>query len=112
MSRKDKNWSAGTLKSRGWTEELISSLLPPAQRHYYNGRRVRTWRAEDVKCAEQTDGTACKALCRGQRPGEGQLDDEIAAAAHGGLGTGEFGVDRVFAALHKVARHHGDNARV
>ena len=52
MSRKDKNWSAGTLKSRGWTEELISSLLPPAQRHYYNGRRVRTWRAEDVKRAE------------------------------------------------------------
>ena len=26
MSRKDKNWSAGTLKSRGWTEELISAL--------------------------------------------------------------------------------------
>ena len=55
MSRKDRNWSAGTLKSRGWTEELISSLLPPAQRRYFNGRRVRTWRVEDVKRAEQTE---------------------------------------------------------
>ena len=55
MGRKDKNWSVGTLKSRGWTEELISSLLPPAQRRYFNGRRVRTWRIEDVKRAEQTE---------------------------------------------------------
>ena len=55
MSRKEKNWTAGTLKSRGWTEELLSSLLPPAQRRYFNGRRVRTWRAEDVRRAESTE---------------------------------------------------------
>ena len=71
MSRKEKSWSAGTLKSRGWTEELISSLLPPAQRRYFNGRRVRTWRMEDVKRAEQTDefrsgrlrGVSLRMLC-------------------------------------------------
>ena len=48
-------WTAGTLKSRGWTEELLSALLPPAQRRYYSGRRLRVWRAEDVKAAEKTD---------------------------------------------------------
>ena len=26
MSSKDKTWTAGTLKSRGWTEELIAAL--------------------------------------------------------------------------------------
>ena len=55
MSNKDKTWTAGTLKSRGWTEELFSALLPPAQRRYFSGRRVRVWRIEDVKRAEQTE---------------------------------------------------------
>ena len=55
VSSKDKTWTAGTLKSRGWTEELFSALLPPAQRRYFSGRRVRVWRIEDVKRAEQTE---------------------------------------------------------
>ena len=41
MSKNTKLWTAGTLKSRGWTEELIASLLPKPQRLYRNGRRVR-----------------------------------------------------------------------
>ena len=40
MSKNAKLWTAGTLKSRGWTEELIASLLPKPQRLYRNGRRV------------------------------------------------------------------------
>ena len=54
MSSKDKTWTAGTLKSRGWTEELLASLLPRAQYRYFSGRRVRVWRIEDIKRAEQT----------------------------------------------------------
>ena len=54
MSSKDKTWTAGTLKSRGWTEELLAALLPRAQYRYFSGRRVRAWRIEDVKKAEQT----------------------------------------------------------
>ncbi len=81
MSRKDKNWSAGTLKSRGWTEELISSLLPPAQRHYYNGRRVRTWRAEDVKRAEQTDEFSLGRTRASVPAGDTPVGDALKAAA-------------------------------
>ena len=54
MSSKDKTWTAGTLKSRGWTEELMAALLPRSQHRYFSGRRVRVWRIEDVKKAEQT----------------------------------------------------------
>ena len=52
--KKEKRWSAGTLKSRGWTEALLSQLLPAPQYRHYNGRRVRCWRSEDVRRAEAT----------------------------------------------------------
>ena len=55
MSKNTKLWTAGTLKSRGWTEELIASLLPKPQRLYRNGRRVRAWRTDDIRRAEQSD---------------------------------------------------------
>jgi len=48
-------WTAGTLKSRGWTEELLSSLLSRPQYRYFSGRRVRSWRIEEVKKAEQAE---------------------------------------------------------
>ncbi len=51
----DKYWSVGTLKSRSWTEALIAELLPKPQYRYFNGKRVRTWKREDVAEAEQTD---------------------------------------------------------
>ena len=55
MSKNTKLWTAGTLKSRGWTEELIASLLPKPQRLYRNGRRVRAWRTDDIRRAEQSE---------------------------------------------------------
>ena len=55
MSKNTKLWTAGTLKSRGWTEELIASLLPKPQRLYRNGRRVRAWHMDDIRRAEQSE---------------------------------------------------------
>ena len=55
MSKNAKLWTAGTLKSRGWTEELIASLLPKPQRLYRNGRRVRAWHTDDIRRAEQSE---------------------------------------------------------
>ena len=55
MSKNTKAWTAGTLKSRGWTEELIASLLPKPQRLYRNGRRVRAWHMDDIRRAEQSE---------------------------------------------------------
>ena len=82
MSNKDKTWTAGTLKSRGWTEELLSSLLPPAQRRYFSGRRVRVWRIEDVKRAEQTEAFKSgqvTAVSAAPQPGA-PVEDALAAA--------------------------------
>lgn len=53
--KRNKLWTAGTLKSRGWTDSLISSLLGKPQIHYFNGRRIRFWVPEEVRRAEQTD---------------------------------------------------------
>jgi ATP-dependent RNA helicase SUPV3L1/SUV3 len=50
----DKFWTVGTLKSRSWTEALLSELLPKPQYRYLNGKRIRTWRREDVTAAEQS----------------------------------------------------------
>jgi len=47
-------WPAATLKNRGWTEELLRSLLPPPQYRSSGGRRVRMWRKKDVLSAEQS----------------------------------------------------------
>jgi ATP-dependent RNA helicase SUPV3L1/SUV3 len=50
----NKYWSVGTLKSRSWTEALISELLPEPRYRYFNGKRVRAWKCEDVTAAEQS----------------------------------------------------------
>ena len=55
MSNKDKLWTAGTLKSRGWTEELFAALLSRPQYRFFSGRRVRAWRIDEVKKAELTE---------------------------------------------------------
>jgi len=55
VGNKDKLWTAGTLKSRGWTEELFRELLGKPQYRTFSGRRIRTWRIEDIKRAEQTE---------------------------------------------------------
>ncbi len=82
MSGKDKTWTSGTLKSRGWTEELFSALLPPAQRRYMGGRRVRAWRIEDVKAAEKTEAFKNgKISVTSSAPGAGKPPEEALAAA-------------------------------
>ncbi len=47
-----KYWNAGTIKGRGWTEELIQQLLPKPRYRRYNGRSVRIWERSDVLKAE------------------------------------------------------------
>jgi ATP-dependent RNA helicase SUPV3L1/SUV3 len=51
----DKYWSVGTLKSRGWTEALISELLGKPLYRYFGGKRVRAWKREDITAAEQSE---------------------------------------------------------
>ena len=53
--RSGKNWTAGTLKSRGWTEPLVKELLPKPVYRHFNGRSVRTWNKETVLEAEKTE---------------------------------------------------------
>ena len=109
MSNKDKTWTAGTLKSRGWTEELLSSLLPPAQRRYFSGRRVRVWRIEDVKRAEQTEEfqkNRVKAVS--SAPGQGlPVEDALAQAGkvlEQAWVTGDKGVGRAWLLAERYHR--------
>ena len=84
MSSKDKTWTAGTLKSRGWTEELISALLPRAQHRYFSGRRVRVWRIEDVRKAEQSPEFQSGKAAPAPRPEPGAdiaVEEALRAAA-------------------------------
>ncbi len=53
--RSGKNWTFGTLKSRGWTEVLLQELLPSPVYRYFSGRRVRTWEKTAVLAAEETE---------------------------------------------------------
>jgi len=50
-----KNWTAGTLKSRGWTDSLIRELLPKPEYRHFGGRTLRTWERDAVISAEQTE---------------------------------------------------------
>ena len=52
--RHDKFWTAGTLKSRGWTDSLMRELLPPPRWRHLHGRRIRMWSSEEVLAAEDT----------------------------------------------------------
>lgn len=54
-SRNNRYWSAGTLKSRGWTNGLIRDLLPKARYIRLGGRSVAAWEKETVLTAEQTE---------------------------------------------------------
>ncbi len=52
QSNPSKYWNAGTIKGRGWTEELMQELLPKPRYRRYNGRSVRIWERETVLQAE------------------------------------------------------------
>ncbi|MBR4578393.1 MAG: helicase [Oscillospiraceae bacterium] len=84
MSSKDKTWSAGTLKSRGWTEALIAALLSKPQYRYFSGRRVRTWRIEEVRQAERSEDFQNGRAAPAPNPGPGAdiaAEEALRAAA-------------------------------
>ena len=62
-----KYWSPSLLKSRGWTNELISTLLPKPRYRRVNGRSIPAWHRDDVRAAEETEVFRKKA--RGPKPG-------------------------------------------
>ena len=51
--RPAKNWTAATLKSRGWTNALIQELLPPPEYEETESGRRRIWNKKLVKAAEE-----------------------------------------------------------
>ena len=72
-----KNWTAGTLKSRGWTEALVKELLPKPVYRHFNGRSVRTWNKETVIEAEKTERfTAAAEAAKRQRTEEETKEQE------------------------------------
>ena len=72
-----KNWTAGTLKSRGWTESLVKELLPKPVYRHFNGRSVRTWNKEAVIEAEKTERfTAVAEAAKRQRTEEETREKE------------------------------------
>jgi len=56
MSRRNhgKYWTAATLKSRGWSNTLISELLPRPRFFHSNGHTVPMWDRAAVQTAEAT----------------------------------------------------------
>ena len=76
-----KNWTAGTLKSRGWTEALMKELLPKPVYRHFNGRGVRTWNKETVVEAEKAERfqSAAEAAKR-QRSEDEEREKEQSAA--------------------------------
>ncbi len=56
MGGKNKKfWTIGTLKSRGWTNGLIRELLPRPRYRHLDGGTVKTWQADVVLTAEDTE---------------------------------------------------------
>ncbi len=76
-----KNWTAGTLKSRGWTDALVKELLPKPVYRHFNGRSVRTWNKETVIAAEKTERFAAAAeAARKQRSETEEREKEQSAS--------------------------------
>ena len=76
-----KNWTAGTLKSRGWTDALVRELLPKPVYRHFSGRSVRTWNKETVVEAEKTERfLAAAEAAKRQRSQEEDREKEESAA--------------------------------
>ncbi|MBR4702561.1 MAG: hypothetical protein IKO91_01835 [Oscillospiraceae bacterium] len=75
-----KNWTAGTLKSRGWTEALTKELLPKPMYRHFNGRSVRTWNKETVLEAEKSERfiAVAEAEKRAREEAEGREKESLA----------------------------------
>ena len=78
MAKNDKYYSIGTLKSRGWTSQLMAELLGKPRYLHFHGRSVRSWPREEVQRAEQTE--AFKAGAAAPAPGA-HMDTETALQA-------------------------------
>ena len=95
-----KLWSPGTLKSRGWTKELMAQLLPRPRYRHWNGRSVPCWRQEDVQAAEATEvfqkkargtapkGQALQAAQKAAQAGAALLEQACQAVSHPEDGAG------------------------
>ena len=55
MAKKRSSWSRSDLKKRGWTNQLIRDLLPPARFVRAGAHSVALWYREDVLAAEMTE---------------------------------------------------------
>ncbi len=79
--RSGKNWTVGTLKSRGWTETLVKELLPKPVYRHFNGRSVRTWNKETVVEAEKSERfRAAAEAAKKQRTEEAEREKEETAS--------------------------------
>jgi len=79
MSKKSRRWTPAVLKTRGWTNELMTALLPKPHRYYAAGRSVIYWSREDVAKAEET--ALFQEKSRGMRPGTQAAEAARADAA-------------------------------
>ena len=75
-----KNWTAGTLKSRGWTEELVRELLPKPVYRHFNGRSVRTWNKDLVLEAEKSQRFQAAAEAAREQRSQEEARDKAASA--------------------------------
>ncbi len=53
--KNSKYWTLGTLKSRGWTNGLIRELLPRPRYRHQDGGTVKSWQADTVLTAEESE---------------------------------------------------------
>ena len=85
MAKNSNIWSAGALKSRGWTNTLLKELLPPPRRFRRNGRMTAVWDRQTVLAAESTERfqRTVKALRESERTETAALDVDAALAAAG-----------------------------
>ena len=93
-SNPGKYWSAGYLKSRGWTNELMKQLLPKPVVHYAQGRVIRTWHRQDVIGAEGTGTFQENSLGMRPRGAVGQAVRKSASAVEASLGTSWAGTEK------------------
>ena len=85
-----KQWSASTLKQRGWTRELMRELLPKPRYVPAGSRRVPLWDREDVREAENSPRFIHRNGEEGKAPPPGaELARAVLAKAWDGAEKGE-----------------------
>ena len=87
LGKNSKYWTAGTLKSRGWTNSLIRELLPRPRYRHINGGTVKSWQADVVLKAEEADRfrrvTASNKAAEAARAKTGVTAEDIGPALEG-----------------------------